>query len=262
MQRHRVTSICAASVIAVGLGFMAHETAHVITGRLAGGSPTLLTAVEVRGNFTMLSPAGFVLLGASGLVVNALLAALGWWGLGRSRATAEFRLIAWFLFAVNGTLLATKTVAEAMLGWGDWMTILRPQQAMPFQRILVALLGAAALVLMIRRSGASLASLVRADDPSQRVQEARRIVMVGAAAAAVLVVGAGVASPVGATRGVLLGLGAGVGPFVPLLLGTRHASRPSPSGADGPTRHSSLWLLPAGAIALIMWLAFGPGIKL
>ena len=262
MERHRIAAICVSSVLAVGIALMAHESAHVLAGRIAGGSPTLLTAMEVQGNFDSLSPVGFVALGASGFVVNALLCGLGWWGVGRKGVTAEFRLTAWFFFAVNGMLLTTKTMLEPLLGWGDWMTILRPLPATTFLRALFAMLGTAGVILMVRRSGAALATLVFSGELQQRVAEARRIVLVGAAAAAILVLNGGVANPMGATRGVLLGLGAGVGPFVPLIFGTRFAARSPSRNADQPSTHRGLWLLAAGAITGGMWFAFGPGIDL
>jgi len=260
MERQRIAAICASSILAVGIAFMAHESAHVLAGRIAGGSPTVLTAMEVQGDFDSLSPVGFVALGASGFVVNALLCGLGWWGVARKGVTAEFRLTAWFFFAVNGMLLTTKTMLEPLLGWGDWMTILRPLPATTLLRTLFAMLGTAGVILMVRRSGAGLARLVFSGESQQRVTEARRIVLVGAAAAAVLAFGGGVTNPVGAMRGSLLGLGAGVGPFVPLLFGTRFAARTSSRNADRPSSHGGLWLLAAGAITAIMWFAFGPGI--
>lgn len=222
----------------------------------------MLTATEVLGDFSMLTPAGFVALGASGFAVNVLFCGLGWWALGRKSATTEFRLTAWFFFAVHGLLLATSTVLQPVLGWGDWMTILRPHLATATVRISVALLGAAVMIVMVRRSGASLATVVRSREPSQRVKEARQIVLVGAAAAVVLSLGCGVASPLGATRGVLVGVGAGMGPFVPMFFGTRFVSRTPPGNADPPTKRRWTWLLAAGANTLILWFVFGPGIRL
>ena len=262
MERHRIAAICAASVLAVGIAFTTHEAAHAVAGWMAGGSPALLTATEVKGNFDALSPSGFVALGSAGFVVNLLLCGLGWWGLARKSVTPDFRLAAWFFFAVNGMLVSTATILEPALGWGDWMTILRHLPAAAFLRGLFAVLGVAGTLLVARRSADALATLVRPGDPRTRVAEARRIVLVGAAAAAVLVLGGSVANPVGTTRGILLGLGAGVGPFLPLMGSARMVRRVPSTDAAKPAMGRWPWLLAAGVVTAVMWFVVGPGIVL
>ncbi len=262
MKRHAVTAIVAASVLAVGIAFMAHESGHAVAGSLAGGSPTWLTATEVQGDFEGLSPTGFVALGASGSLANALFCFLGWCGLRRKSATAELRLSAWFFFAVNGMLLAMKAIGEPVAGWGDWMTILRPFGTPMPLRIAVAALGAVALVFLVRRSGDDLAKLLPPGESAQRVTEARRVVWIGAVAAGVLALGANVANPVSTTRGLLLGLAAGLGPFFPMIFAARFASRVAPRDDCRPAIAKWPWLGAAGATTAIMWFVFGPGIRL
>jgi len=112
---------------------------------------------------------------------------------------------------------------EPLAGFGDWVTVLNPLPAKVLFRVLAALVGTAGLVVMIRLSGKTLGSLLPAGKPAERTAQARRIVYIGAASAAVLVLGRSVASPVGTIHAMLLALGAGLGPFLPMLGATRLA---------------------------------------
>jgi hypothetical protein len=262
MQRYRLSAICASTILAVGLAMMCHEMAHIVAGRLAGGTPTLLTTTEVLGNFDSLSGAGLVALGASGSVMNVLLCALGWIVLERRPASQELRLTAWFFFAINGMLVTTKMMVEAVTGFGDWMTILRPLPSTTLARILVAVIGTAGVAFMVRRSGPALARIVPADDPAHRRAEAFRIVTVAAIAAMILVLGGSLANPVGTTRGSLLAVGAGLGPFVPITMGLRFVSR-TPSQIEGPLVSDGWpWLVAASIVVAVMWFVIGPGVTL
>lgn len=51
----------------------------------------------------------------------------------------------------------------------------------------------------------------------------------------------------------------GWGPFVPKFFGTRFVSRTPPGNADPRTKRRWTWLLAAGANTLILWFVFGPG---
>jgi len=260
--RPGIAAICAASVIAVGHAVMGHEAAHVVAGRLAGGSSILMTATEVRGDFGSLSLAGLVALGAAGTVANLLLCALGWWAMRRGPVTAEFQMTAWFFFAVNGMLVTTKMMVEPVAGFGDWMSILRPWSSGTTARVLVGVLGAAGVAFMVRRSGAALGGLVPPGEAAERSATGFRIVLTGALAAATLVLGASVASPFGTTRTLLLALGAGLGPFLPLVFGVRLVRR-TPSRELGPSvRGIRPWLMAAATTIIIMWVVVGPGIRL
>jgi len=222
----------------------------------------LLTATEVQGDFGSLSPAGLVALGASGFIVNVVFCSLGWWMLRRRQVASEFRLFAWFMFAVNGLLVTTKMMIEPMIGVGDWMTILEPLPWTTSLRVLVAVSGAGGVGLMVRWSGAALARLLPSGRPAWRSAEARRIVLLGALGAAVLVFGSSVASPVGTTRSLLLALGGGLGPFVPMLFTVRSVQR-TPEHNTGPfVAGSRLWFLATGLAIFLMWFVFGPGIDL
>lgn len=262
MQRHRAVAIGSSSVLAVGLALVTHESAHVLAGWLSGGSPTLITATEVRGDFGALSPAGFLALGASGSLVNVLLCGLGWWGLKRTSISAESRLSAWFFFAVNGMLVTTKMMGEAMAGFGDLMTILRPFESTTYPRVLVAVGGTVGVIFMVRRAGATLAMLVPPGEPQKRTVEALRIVSIGALVSGILVLGGAVASPVGTVRGILLALGAGLGPFLPLLFATRIVQRTPSIHADAVATGTWPWILAAGAMTLVTWFVVGPGVDL
>jgi hypothetical protein len=262
MKHYGLVSICIASVLTVGLAIVCHEAAHILAGLLAGGTPTLWTPTEVRGDFTSLSPAGFVALGVSGSVVNVVLGALGWWMLQQSSKTGERQLLAWFLFAVNGMLVTTKMMGEPIAGFGDWMTVLRPLPATTALRLVVAVLGFAGVAVMVRRTGPALAALVPPGEARERVAEARRILVVGAVASTILVLGSCVMSPIATTRATLLALGAGLGPFIPMLFGLRFVRR-VPSSLTAPLERGGwLWPVAAGATVIAIWFVIGPGIPL
>lgn len=249
-------------MLALGPALLGHEAAHVLVGWLAGGSPTLLTATEVKGDFATLSPAGLSLFGASGSIFNLLLCALGWLALRRKSATAEFGLFAWLLFAINGFLVTNKMLMEPLTGFGDWMTILGPFPATGILRVVVAALGLLGVVFMVRRSGAELARLLPAGKPSRRLAEGRRIVGIAAAVATLLVLGSAVASPVGATRALLLALGGGLGPFIPMVFGIRFVGRLPADGRERPASGGRVWAVAGGLTTALIWFVVGPGVSL
>lgn len=262
MARYKITTICISALITIGLATLCHELGHVIAGRMAGGMPTLITSTEVKGNFDTLSPAGFVVLGISGSVVNVLFCVLGWWLLRRTSPVAEMQLFAWFFFAVNGLLVVTAMLTEALVGFGDWMTILQGLPAAGVLRALVVLLGLVGTIFMVRRSGATLGRLIPDGEPQQRTAEARRIVLVGAVASSILMLGSSVLSPVEAARAMLLSLGATLGPFIPMIFATRFVAK-IPSENNSPTTSGGWpWFLAVGLLVIIIWFIVGPGILL
>lgn len=260
MQRHGAYDIAAASVIVVGLAMMCHEWAHVLTGWMAGGSPTLLTTTEVLGDFDSLSPAAKSLFGASGSLVNLFFCVLGWWVLRRRPAGARTRLFAWLLFAVNGMLVTAKMTFETLTGFGDWMTILGPLRAVMAVRVVVAALGVVGLIFMVRRSGRALAGILPDGETRARVREAIRLIAIGAAASALLVLGGTLANPIGLSRGSLLSLAAGLGPFFGMLFGVRQVPRVTTGEPGEPAGSGWPWRLAAVAVVVIMWFVVGPGI--
>lgn len=260
MKSYRIGAIAAAAALTVSLAVMCHEAGHVVAGRLAGGSPTLITATETKGDFDALSPGGFVALGVSGSLVNVIFAALGWGVLRRGPATAEARLTAWFFFGVNGMIVALKMLGEPLMGFGDWMTILRPFPALGVTRIAAAAAGAAAVAFMVRRSGAALARLIPGDDPSPRRKEALRIVGVGALAATAQLLVASVMSPVPAARATLLAVGAGLGPFAALLFGVRFIAKMKQETVEEARPGGWPWYLAAVAATAVLWFVVGPGL--
>lgn len=262
IELHRTTSICCAVVIVVALAMMCHESAHVMCGILVGGDPSLLTATEVKGDFDSLTPLGFVVFGASGSCANLLLCGLGWLLLKWRNASSEFQLTAWFLFAFNGFIVTTKMMVEPIVGFGDWMTVVRHLPFEIFLRALIVIVGTGGLILLVRQTGHALGTITSACGPSSRTAAANRIVLVGALASAVLVLASSVASPVGIFRGTLLALGGGLAPFVPMLFATRIARRTMIQTAAPPFNGSIAWYISAVALAFVMCVIFGPGITL
>jgi len=262
MSRYKTATICAAAILTVGFAMMFHEAAHVLAGKWAGGIPTLITSTEVKGNFDNLSPIGFVALGIAGFIVNLLFLALGVWVINYKHVSSELQLTAWFFFVVNGMIVTTAMLSESFVGFGDWMTILNLFPNTTFLRVVVAMLGMLGLIIMVRRSGALLAKIIPLSDPQQRIKEARRIVLLGAVAATVLVLGGSIANPIGTTRSVLLALGAGLIPFIPAYFGTRFVSRFPFENMELQASGGWFLYLAAGLTTIVIWFIIGPGIIL
>jgi len=254
------SQIAAASLLATGLAFTCHEAAHALAGWLAGGHPTLLTATEVLGDFDSLTRWGRAALGGAGTAANLLLAGLGWWGHQRARGALP-RLTSWFFYALNGSLVGTKMMGEALAGWGDWMTILQPWPQVELLRFVVAALGLVVVGFVVRTAGPALAALLPPDEPPERVAAARRLVAIGTVAAAVLILGASVANPAGTTRSMLLAGGATLGSCAPLFLAARFARQLPPEPLTEASEPRWPWLAAAAVVALTLWLVVGPGIR-
>jgi len=176
--------------------------------------------------------------------------------------SSELQLTAWFFFVVNGMIVTTAMLSESFVGFGDWMTILNPFPNTTFLRVVVAMLGMLGLIIMVRRSGALLAKIIPLSDPQQRIKEARRIVLLGAVAATVLVLGGSIANPIGTTRSVLLALGAGLIPFIPAYFGTRFVSRFPFENMELQASGGWFLYLAAGLTTIVIWFIIGPGIIL
>jgi hypothetical protein len=248
-------------VVAVGLAIMLHELAHLVAGVLVGGSPALMTATELHGDFGSLSKGGFVLLGASGSVANALLMMAGFWvGSWREEHNA-LALAAWFMIAVNGMLLGTKMIGESVVGFGDWMTVASQSSAPGLLRVMLFIIGVALTIWMVRVSGRRLAKLLPSGKAEERAQAARRVVLNGALASAVLVIGAALPAPTEALPTMALALVAGLAPFIPMIFSARRVRREST--VRSVSTASGGWPLQLAAIAcaLVLWLGFGPGIS-
>ena len=262
MSRYKIATISAAAILTVGFAMMFHEAAHVLAGKWAGGIPTLITSTEVKGNFDNLSPIGFVVLGAAGFIINLIFLALGASGLNRKHASSELQLIAWFFFVVNGMIVTTAMFSESLVGFGDWMTILNPFPNTTILRVVIVILGTLGLIFMVRRSGTLLAKIIPPGESIQRKAEARRIVLIGAVASTVLVLGGSIANPIGTTRSVLLALGAGLIPFIPAFFGTRYVSRFPSENIELIESGGWFLYLAAGLTTIVIWFIIGPGITL
>ena len=221
-----------------------------------------MTATEVQGNFNSLSPGGFVFLGIAGFLVNAFFCVIGWWVLSRKPFNAEIRLLAWFFFAINGMLPTTAMLSETLVGWGDWMTILGALPATTYSRTLVMLLGFVGLVIMVRLSGAELAKIIPPGEPHQRTIEARHIVLIGAITSVILALGGSITNLVGITRGIILALGAGLIPFIPMIFSTRFVPRISSENMSSSATVRWPWFVAAVVLTGILWFIVGPGIVL
>ncbi|RMH18522.1 MAG: hypothetical protein D6701_06195, partial [Gemmatimonadetes bacterium] len=301
MGRHSAGAVASTAIVAVGASLVLHELAHALVGALVGGRPTLITAMEVRGDFTALSPAGRIALGAAGMATNALMAAAAYAALrvrsgvrraavwserasamaaaaadgaggghrpapGASPAGASaLDLFLWFVLAYGGVLTAAKTASETAAGWGDWMTILRAVPHATVVRALALVLGTAGLLWMVRLSRRMLSGLLVATTAPERRLEGLRLIATAGFACAVLGSGAAVTSGVGAPRALALAAGAILGPFVVLglSLAVRRQGRAAPTDLPRTPAVAGLgWTSAAAVVVILMWGVFGPGLRL
>jgi len=112
----------ASSILHEGIG---HGLARVLLGGKIGTIAS--TACIPAGG--ELGQSADRLIAAAGTVVNLLTAALCWWFLvGAGNLSAWTRYFLWLLMTVNGFMGAGYLAVPTLIGFGDWMTVLRGLQ--------------------------------------------------------------------------------------------------------------------------------------
>lgn len=255
-------TVVAAGILVYATALMAHESAHALVGHALGGTPTLISSIETRGDWSGLGPPQMLLVGAGGTVANALLALAGWLVVrrGKGRPTTS-TAVGWLAFAVNAWIPTTYLVVSSALGVGDWMTVIGQFPNQGPLRASMAVTGVFAAGLVWKETVPSLARTVGGGTGPDRVRRARRLTRVAWSAGGTTAVVAALLSPLGPIQGVLVAAGTTFGTTWPILAAAgRVDGHPVPGS---PLDVSSSWALIAfGTIAgLVLVTVFGPGIR-
>jgi hypothetical protein len=250
------------SAVSVSLALMLHESFHFLASALLGSAPTLITAFEMLGSFGDLTRMGLIVLGISGSVANVLLLSVGWSMLIKPTPSLNTKLAAWYLFSFNGMLITTKMIGESIFGFGDWITVAQNMSDPMIVRGAVLVLGVLGVVLMVRLSGKYLGSLLPGSDAKHNGARAIRIISIGALTSGAMVFVAAALRPVGIERTILLAIGAGLAPFVPMGFAVRVVGNSRLNGGADYGREGLILPFAAILCTLIFWLGFGRGISI
>lgn len=262
---HHLPTTAALAVVTYASALMLHEIGHALAGAAVGGTPTLISSTDLRGDWSSVSTPGFLLIGISGSLVNWILAGLGLILLRRKTpASAHLKFLAWLLLAVNGFMASVYMVVSPLLGFGDWATLLGRLSARWPLRLVTALVGGVLTLWWFRLSARWLACLVAGAGVEARLGTARALVASSWCTGGVLSIMAALFSPLGLAWAVPIAVGSTLGTTWPLLPAARSAAEQGceePVGLNGISR-SWAWQLGAVAVGLVFVFGFGPGIRL
>lgn len=255
-------TLVAAGVLVVSTALIAHESAHALTGWALGGSPTLVSSTDTRGDWSGLGQLEILIVGASGSVVNGLVALGGWLVLRRAAGRPTVAtLLGCLTFTINGWIPTTYLVVSPLLGFGDWTTVI---EAFPNRGPLRASAVATSLFVvgvLWRATVESLSRLVGNGAAVDRHRRAVRIVRTVWASGGLVSILAALFSPLALTWSVPIAAGSTLGTTWPLLpAADRVAEHPVPGA---PLTVPRSWpVIAAGALAgLVLVAVFGPGVR-
>lgn len=255
-------TMVAAGVLVYATALMAHESAHALVGHALGGTPTLISSTDARGDWSGLGPPQMLLVGASGSVVNGLLVLVGWLLVrrGAGRPTA-WTAVGWLAFAVNAWIPTTYLVVSPAFGFGDWMTVIRQFPNQGPLRASLAVTGLFVAGLVWKETVPALARGVGGGAGPDRIRRARRLTRVAWASGGAVAVLAALFSPLEPTWAIPAAVGSTFGTTWPILPAAgRVGEHPVPGS---PLDVSRSWgLLVLGGLAGLAFVAvFGPGIR-
>ena len=257
----RVT-VAAAGVLAYATALMVHETAHAFVGTLAGGTPTLVSSTDTRGDWSGLGAPGILAVGVSGSVANLLLAAVGWLLVRRGRGEpTALTALGWLLFAVNAWIPVSYLVVSPLFGFGDWDTVV---SAFPNQGPLRASLTVSGLFLaglLWKETVPSLARTAGGGPAADREARARRLVRTAWLSGGAVALMAAVPSILDPGWALSIAVGSTLGATWPILPAAGSVGDHPVPGR--PLRlERSPWIVAAGLLAgLVLVLIFGPGFR-
>lgn len=234
-----------------------HEAGHYVAGLLVGGAPTLLSTTDLRGSWEGVSAAGLVAIGASGSMVNVVLAVAGWL-LARARPrSAALRWLAWLTVAVNGFIVGLYMIVSPALDFGDWNTILRSFAWHQGLRVAFVLIGIVATLRWFQL----VRNLAGGAVPGLGAGWGAPLVRIVWLASGALAAAAALLSPLGWRWAIPISIGSTLGTTWPMVVAARAAARGA-SGDGGETlRASPAWIAAGSATALVLVLVFGPGVR-
>lgn len=256
-------TVVAAAVLAVALGTMAHQTAHVVVGSLAGGRPTLVTSTGFEGYWSGLRNAGVLALGASGSVAHVILALAGWIVFRRGvRAPTTGTAVGWILFVINAWIPTAYLTVTPLLGAGDWMPVLDRFRQVGPMRASAAVTGLFVAGQLWKGTAHTLARLVGNGASDVRAARARTITRWAWASAGLVGVVAALRDPAGPLQAVPIAAAVTFGSTWPILIAARAVSGSPVPGAPLRLERSTPVIVLAAVSMLVLVAYFGPGVPL
>lgn len=254
-------TIAAAGVLAYACAIILHEAAHLLTGFAVGGVPELISSTDVRGNWSRVRDVGFVMIGVSGSLMNAVLALAGWLvfrsRVGRPDTTA---LVAWAFFAVNTWMPALYLVGSPMIGFGDWMTVFEHLPNTGILRVTGVLSGLFVVGVLRQGTLRSIAQLTGNGPAPERMRRAALVTRTLWAAGVLVAFAASLFSPLTLLWAVPIAVSSSAITTLPLLfIAMRVGGEPVPGA---PLRVERSWgVIVAGVMAGAALVGvFGPGV--
>lgn len=263
--RDHLPTLIAIAILVFAPAILLHELAHAGIAQLVGGDPTLVSSTDMRAELSAVGRWGILAIGASGSAANWLLAGVGLLGLRYGRTSAA-RWSAWLVTAVNGFLPAWYLAASPLIGFGDWMTVIRRFEPQAALRVGATLLGLGLTWVWWRLATSTLTELAVDSASSASAQtpslEARtRLAWMTGGGLAVL---AATLSPLGLGWALPIAAGSTLGTTWPMMPAAREAaSRIARSGRSPAPVAASRGVVIAGALAGVLFVVFvGRGIPL
>jgi len=256
-------TVAALSVFVTAVSIGLREGAHVIAAHLGGGDPTSLSAAGVRGDWTGLSDAGYLSLGASGAVANAVLALVGWlWFRRGVGAPTSATAMAWLFFATNAWMATIYLAGSPLLGAGDWMIVIDRFPNRGPLRVSLVVTGFFIAGLVWKETVPSLARLIGNGPAPDRRARAMRFVRTAWLTGGAVAAAAALLSPSDSGSMVTVALGGTLSTTWPMLIaGRKVGAHPVPGGPLDLER--SPWIVAVGLLAGAALIGvLGPGFTL
>lgn len=255
-------TVAAAAVLATALGIMAHQTAHVLAGALAGGHPTLVTSTGFDGYWSGFRNAGVLALWTSGSLAHVVLAVLGWTVFRRGgREPGTWTAVGWIFFAVNAWIPTAYLIVTPLAGIGDWMPVLERFRQVGPMRASAVVTGLFIAGQLWKETGSSLARLVGNGAADVRRRRARMITRVTWTAGGLLAVAAAALDPAGPLLAVPIAAAGTFGSTWPILAAARAVPETPVPGAPLRLERSAAVIAAGLVAALLLVVVFGPGVR-
>jgi len=252
-------------VVVFAAAIALHELGHVAAGFLGGGAPSFVSSTDTRGEWGAMGRGGFVALGASGSLVNVVLAAFGLALLARFQhrgnhsaaktytgarhfsgraaetgarhfsaglGTGASHLFAWLLFAVNASLVGVYLTVSPLADFGDWNTVIHRFEPQLPLRLLLAAVGAGLTVWATRTAARTLAPLVAPLPAESRNTRTQTLVRACWLSGGTLAVAAALFSPLGLGWALFIAVGSTLGCTWPITVAARMTTE-GKAGAAG-----------------------------
>lgn len=252
------------AVVVYALANVAHEGSHGIACVLVGGKPLAFSATYFECDKDAVAESLLRWIPAAGSITNVLLAALAWFALGRFKGTpSNAKYFWWLFFTVNALQAAGYWMFSGLGNVGDWSHVIDGLEPRWIWRVLLAVVGSLAYVMVIRVSLLQLGAFVMPGEAV--VSQARRLALIPYLTGGVLYVAAGLLNPLSWKLVLISAAAASFGGTSALAwmfrLG-RQPQRVAPSASEAFAPGISVpWMAAALVIAAIFIGVLGPAIS-